>query len=159
MISRFTFLTLVGLTFGALGASAQESSVQAELDAFWVEVVRSVEEWDVNAQRATYHPDAISVAGDGMSYRTKLMSEGFDEAEGGSTTPSNPRLAFRFSSRVHDKNTAHEIGLYRFSADGREPFYGGVDSYLVKKDGRWMILVEIQRREGLSEAEWDALGG
>jgi hypothetical protein len=103
--------------------------------------------------------DAISVVGEGTSYGTRLISELFAEAANTSTTPANPRLAFRFSSRVHDRNTAHEIGLYRFSADGREPFYGGVDSYLVKKDGRWMILVEIQRREGLSEAEWDALGG
>jgi hypothetical protein len=55
MMGRFVCITLVGLTFGAAGASAQESSIPGELDAFWMEVVRSVEDWDLNAQRATYH--------------------------------------------------------------------------------------------------------
>jgi hypothetical protein len=159
VITRFASLVLVGLGLGGGTVSAQESAVEVELDAFWAEVVRSVEEWSVEAQRATYHPDAISVSGDSGSYGTKLMSEAFDEAVGEGVAPSNPRLTFRFSSRVHDTSTAHEVGLYRFLADGQEPFYGGVDSYLVKKDGRWVILLEIQRREGLSEAEWDALGG
>jgi len=159
MMGRITFLSLIGLTFGVIGVSGQEGSIQAELDAFWSEVVLSVEDWDVSAQRATYHPDAIAVSGDSVSYRTRLMAELFAEVVGTSQTPSNPRLAFRFSARVHDLNTAHEVGVYRFSADGQEPFYGGLDSYLIRKGGQWLILVEIQRREGLSEAEWDALGG
>jgi hypothetical protein len=29
--------------------------------------------------------------------------------------------------------------------------------YLVKKDGRWLILVEIQRGPAATKAEWDAL--
>ncbi len=158
-MGRVTFLSLVGLTFGVLGVSAQEGSIQAELDAFWSEVVLSVEDWDVSAQQATYHPDAIAVSGDSVSYRMRLMAEVYAEVAGTSKTPSNARLAFRFSSRVHDSNTAHEVGVYRFSADGQGRFYGGLDSYLVRKDGKWLILVEIQRREGLSEAEWDALEG
>lgn len=158
-MSRITYLTLVGLAFGASGALAQERTIEAELDAFWADVVGSVENWDLNAQQATYHPDAVSVSGDEESYATRLMSDVFPEVENTSTPPSNPRLAFRFSSRIHDANTAHELGLYRYTADGREPFIGAVDSYLVRKDGRWMILLEIQRREGLSEAEWNALGG
>lgn len=158
-MGRITFFALLGLTFGVLGVSAQEGSIQAELDAFWSEVVLSVEDWDVSAQRATYHPDAIAVSGDSVSYQTRLMVDVFAEVAGTSETPSNPRLAFRFSSRVHDSKTAHEVGVYRFIADGREPFYGGLDSFLVRKDGQWLILVEIQRREGLSEAEWDALEG
>jgi hypothetical protein len=71
--------------------------------------------------------------------------------------PVNPGLEFRFSSRVHDASTAHEVGLYHFWAEGRAHFYGTVDSYLVKKDGRWMILVEIQRGPEATEAEWNVL--
>lgn len=37
-----------------------------------------------------------------------------------------------------------------------EDVYGLVDSYLVKKNGRWMILVEIQRWD-MTKPEWDAL--
>ena len=160
-MSRAAFLCFAAMAIGwARPAIAQDATVRAELDAFWTEVVRSVVEWDVDAQKATYHPDAISVKGDSVSYATRLMTAVFAEVEpeARANSPKNPGLEFRWSSRVHDATTAHEVGLYRFSADGREVFYGGVDSYLVKKDGRWMIVVEIQRREGLSKSEWDSLG-
>ena len=160
-MSRVACLGLVVIALGwARPAMAQDDAVQAELDAFWAEVVRTVVEWDFEGQQATYHPDAISVMGDSVSYTTRLMSAVFAEAESEARTnpPSNPGLAFRWSSRVHDETTAHEVGLYRFSADGREDFYGGAESYLVKKDGRWTIMVEIQRGEGVSKSEWDALG-
>lgn len=38
----------------------------------------------------------------------------------------------------------------------QEYAYGLLDSYLVKKDGRWMILVEIQRWD-MTKSKWDAL--
>ena len=42
-------------------APAQTESTVAELDEFWRGVSRSVTEWSIDAQKATYHPDAISV--------------------------------------------------------------------------------------------------
>lgn len=161
MPRRLTLLGFAAITLAwARPAVAQDDSVRTELDAFWTEVVRSVVEWDVDAQKATYHPDAVSVTGDSISYSTRSMAAAFAEAapEAVANPPRNPGLEFRWSSRVHDATTAHEVGLYHFSAEGRSDFYGGVESYLVKKDGRWMILVEIQRREGVSKSEWDALG-
>jgi hypothetical protein len=153
---------LVGST---LPAAAQTDSVAVELDAFWRGVERSVTEWSVAAQRATYHPDAIGVAGDAEEYRTSLIHADFAARQADTaqmnTSPLNPGLEFRITSRVHDAVTSHEVGMYRFSADtpaGRRVHYGAVDSYLVKKDGRWLILVEIQRREDLTEAEWQAAG-
>ena len=160
-MSRAACLCVVALALGwARPAIAQDETVQAELDAFWAEVVRTVVEWDFEGQQATYHPDAISVMGDSVSYTTRPMAAVFAEAESDARTnpPRNPGLEFRWSSRVHDATTAHEVGLYRSSAEGREDFYGGAESYLVKKDGQWTIIVEIQRREGVSKSEWDSLG-
>ena len=149
-------ILLVGsVAYSARPALAQDL-VQVELDEFWSGVVSSVVNWDIDAQKATYHPDAISVRGDDAAYETKLMSQVYAEVSD-SSPPSNPGLEFRFLSRVHDVNTAHEVGLYRFWSDEVEEFFGTVDSYLVKVDGQWKILVEIQRGEGLPRAKWDAL--
>lgn len=156
-LRRLMSLALSGLALGALPAVAQDP-IEAELDAFWEAVVNSVENWNIDAQEATYHPDAISVTDHEASYRTRLMVDVFAEVRDSASVPPEATLAFRFSSRVHDETTAHEVGIYRFQRAGEEPFYGGVDSYLVKKDGRWLILLEIMRREGLAQAEWDALG-
>ena len=86
-----------------------------------------------------------------------------EAAEGAARTRAGeqaPRVEFRFSSRVHDSTTAHELGMVRYTNTREgvlvEDAYGLVDSYLVKKDGRWMILVEIQRWD-MTKAEWDAL--
>jgi hypothetical protein len=156
-MSRIVSLGLIGLALVAAPSAAQDP-IEAELDAFWEVVVSSVENWDIDAQKATYHPDAISVTDHEASYRTRRIADLFAEARDATSVPPDATVAFRFSSRVHDEATAHEVGVYRFHQAGEEPFYGGVDSYLVKKDGRWLILLEIMRREGLAQAEWDELG-
>ena len=156
-MSRFVSLVLIAFAFGAPMAAAQDP-IEAELDAFWSDVVSSVENWSVDAQKATYHPDAIYVSDHEESYRTRRMVDEFAEVGADDAAPPVATLAFRFSSRVHDALTAHEVGVFRFHEQGKEAFYGGVDSYLVKTDGRWLILVEIQRGGGLSQADWDALG-
>jgi hypothetical protein len=143
-------------------AIGQTDSVVAELDEFWAGVVKSVTQWSLAAQKATYHPDAVGVYGTVASYTTELIWAGYADLEADSTTTEDPQprriLEFRFSSRVHDASTAHEVGLYHYWDEGREHYYGTLDSYLVKKDGRWVILVEIQFEPGVTKAEWDAMG-
>ena len=157
---RAAVIVLLGCLFaGAQPAMGQTDSVTVELDAFWAGVSQSVTEWSLAAQKATYHPDAVGVSGTAASYTTALVWAGFAarEADARNEVPRHPGLEFRLSSRVHDANTAHEVGLYHYWAEGREHYYGTVDSYLVKKDGRWLILVEIQRGPAATKAEWDAL--
>ena len=146
---------------GTRTASGQTDSVVAELDAFWADVVNSVTQWSTAAQKATYHPDAVGAYGTAASYTTRLVWAEFAAREADSASTANPArqriLEFRFSSRVHNANTAHEVGLYHFWAEGREHYYGRVDSYLVKRDGSWLILVEIQFEPAVTKAEWDAM--
>jgi len=144
--------------------AAQDDPVTAELDAFWAEVSRTVAEGDFEGMVATYHPDGVWVSAVASRPATRaLRGMTAEAAEGAARTRAGeqaPRVEFRFSSRVHDSTTAHEVGMVRFSSTRggvvAEDVYGLVDSYLVKKDGRWMILVEIQRWD-MTKAEWDAL--
>jgi len=145
-------------------AVAQSDPIENELDEFWAEVSRTVAEGDHEGMIATYHPDGVWVAATSDSYRTQLFTDDREQlAADNAETRSGARtrrVEFRFSSRVHDQNTAHEVGIYHYweprPDQERIDAYGVVDSYLVKKDGRWMILVEIQREESTKE-EWDAL--
>ncbi len=152
------------------GPAAASTPVETELDAFWAEVSRTVAEGDFTAMTATYHPDAVHIGampGDPTSYRIHRLAgspareraeEGTAETRAGLKAPG---VEFRFSSRVNNAETAHEVGLYHFwvSRPGEERVdaYGLVDSYLVKRGGRWMILLEIQRYTA-TRAEWDRLG-
>ncbi|MDX1389604.1 MAG: hypothetical protein R3344_10470 [Acidobacteriota bacterium] len=148
---------------------APAGPVEAELDAFWAEVSRTVAEGDHEAMVATYHPDAVHVGrlpDDATAYRINLLAGSPTRERAAAATAEvraglrAPGVEFRFATRVNDENTAHEMGLYHFwstrPGEDRVDAYGVVDSYLVKKDGRWMILVQIQRF-GAIEAEWDRL--
>ncbi|MDZ4260012.1 MAG: hypothetical protein U0974_00120 [Gemmatimonadales bacterium] len=144
--------------------AAQDDPVIAELDAFWAEVSRTVAEGDFEGMVAMNHPDGIWVSALASNPATRLQAEWLAAAaEDVARTRAgeqSPRVEFRFSSRVHDATTAHEVGMVRFTNTRggvrMEDVYGLLDSYLVKKDGRWTILVEIQRWD-MTKAEWDAL--
>jgi hypothetical protein len=156
--------TLAVLLLLAAPLAAQVDSVTLELDAFWAEVSRTVAEGDFEAMRATYHPDGVWEGVNPANRRIQSLSAPFPGAETGfvSTRAGEqvPGVEFRFSSRLHDSTTAHEVGMAHYwvtpRGGERSDSYGLLDSYLVKKDGRWMILVEIQRW-GMSKEEWDAL--
>jgi ketosteroid isomerase-like protein len=144
--------------------AGQDDPVIAELDAFWAEVARTVAEGDFEGMVATYHPDGVWVSAVPSRPATRALrgmtAEAAEVAARTRAGEQAPRVEFRFSSRVHDSTTAHEVGMVRFTSTRGgvvvEDVYGLVDSYLVKKDGRWMILVEIQRWD-MTRAEWDAL--
>jgi hypothetical protein len=162
LVVSAVFYLLAVLPVGDL--AAQVDPIEAELDAFWAEVSRTVAEGDLEGMRATYHPDAIHVPWDSTSYTIQPISKAGDNLpESTARTRAGlqqPNVEFRFTSRIHDETTAHEVGMVHFwrtlSNGERTDAYGLVDSYLVKKEGRWMILVEIQRWN-FTEAEWDAL--
>jgi hypothetical protein len=147
----------------APSAAGQSDPVVVELNKFWAEVSRTVAEGDFEGMKATYHPDAVHVTGDGASYVTRPLAKSLaaDEADIALTRNGEKTagVAFRFTSRIHDDTTAHEVGVVHYwvtyGGKPREDHYLRLDSYLVKRD-RWMIILEIQT--GLAtKAEWDAL--
>lgn len=134
----------------------------AELDAFWADMARTVEEGDFDGYAALYHPDAVLVSlGEGTSYPIAQALEGwrqlFVDTQSGAAEAS---VRFRFAQRLNDGATAHDTGIfnYRFEGpDGRvSDAYTHFEGLLVKKAGAWKMVMEYQRQPA-TQAEWDAL--
>ena len=134
--------------------------VAAELDDFWMEVSRTVEEGDFDGYAAMYHPDAVLVSGlNGTSYPIKAAlagwREGFDDTRRGAMHAS---VEFRFTARWHDETTAHETGIFRYvtTLPGGSTFeqFLHFEALLVNKNG-WKMIMELQRSLANPD-EWEA---
>lgn len=155
----FSSLLVLSLVLPPL-AGAQTS---AELDGVWAEMSRTVAEGDFEGYAALYHPDAVLVSlGSSTSYpiadALAGWKQGFDDTRAGKAKAG---VSLRFTQRLHDESTAHETGIFRYTF---EPEDGdGIvalvhfESLLVKKDGRWLMLMEYQKQPATA-AEWEAAG-
>lgn len=146
-----------------IGATAAIDAVDrhpADLDAFWAEVSRTVVDGDFDGYRATYHEDAILVSGlSGKSYPISSALDGWEQGfidtrEG----KMKARVEFRFTQRLSDETTAHETGIFHYSA---EPAHGErTDSYvhfealLIRKED-WKMMMEYQKSPATLH-EWKA---
>lgn len=70
-------------------------------------------------------------------------------------------VAFRFVSRQSNASTAFERGIFRYAqtdASGVEvlPVYMHMEALIVKKEGRWLMVMERQL-DVTDESAWDAL--
>jgi len=141
---------------------AETGSTTAELDAFWAEVARTVSAGDFSGYAATYHPDAILVS-EAKSTSYPIASalsgweQGFLDTRAGNVVA---KVEFRFTVRLHDQTTAHEVGIFHYSAvpvegDATDQ-YVHFEALLVKKDG-WKMMMEYQQSPA-TEDEWDAAG-
>jgi hypothetical protein len=87
----------------------------------------------------------------------KRWKKEFDATRSGGMKAS---VTFKFSRRLGDATTAHETGMFLYSAtgaDGKETReYIHFEGLLVKRDGRWKILMEYQKSKGTRE-EFEAL--
>ena len=140
-------------------ASAQ---VTDELDAFWAEMSRTVEEGDFEGYAALYHPDAVLVMGGQGSVPIGQALDGWkqlfvDTQEG----RAEASVELRITDRLNDATTAHETGMfhYVFQPEGgdAQAAYVHFESLLVKRDGRWLMVMEYQRGPA-TEEEWEAAG-
>jgi uncharacterized protein (TIGR02246 family) len=141
---------------------AADAQAPAELDAYWTEVSRTVAEGDFEGYAKIYHPDAVLVVGGSGSYpiATALAGwkPGFDDTREGRAEAG---VEFRFTERLIGETTAHETGIFRYflSPDEGEEQIALVhfEALLVKKDGRWLMLMEYQKGPA-TDAEWAAAG-
>ena len=134
-----------------------------ELDRYWSELARTVEEGDFDGYRELYHADAVMVTGyTDESYPIASAfsgwEQGFTDTRRGDAEAS---VRFRFTQRLNDATTAHETGIfnYRFrSPNGQlSEQYVHFEALLVKKTG-WLMVMEFQKRPATPE-EWAAAGG
>ena len=158
MIQRsFLILALLATTL-----FAGDEARLAELNAYWSEVSRSVNEGDFEGYRATCHPDGILISGSKstcypLAEALKRWKVEFDDTKAGKIKAS---VEFRLSKRWGDATTAHETGMFCYSAtdaDGQaKTAYIFLEALLIKKDGKWLILMENQKSEGTIE-DWNKL--
>lgn len=130
-----------------------------ELDAYWAELSRTVEEGDFEGYAALYHPDAVLVSlGSGTSYPIAQAlagwKQGFDD-----TAAGRAEAGVDFRLTQHDATRAHETGVFRytFTPEGGETTVAPVhfEAVPVKEDGEWLMLMEYQK-EMATEEEWEA---
>lgn len=133
-----------------------------QLDAYWAEVARAVGAGDFAAYEATCHPEGVLVSGSKktsspLADALQRWKKEFDATKSGAM---KARVEFKFSQRLGDATTAHETGMFLYSAvgpDGKETHdYIHLEALLVKRDGRWKILMEYQKSKG-TRAEFEAL--
>ena len=161
MISKA--LKAVLLSFVALAPVPAGAQVTAEIDALWARVIESVRTGDPELYLSTYHPDAIFVSARRgitrkVSADVEANADAWEDTREGRTRRD---LAFRFTERLRDEDSAHDVGIFRYSsteADGStRVVLIHFEAALVKKDGRWLQLLEYQKSDA-TQAEWEAAG-
>ena len=162
-LSPVCCLPLLMLLFMATRVSADEEAARlAELDVYWAEVSRSVQEGDFEAYSATCHPEAVLVSGTKKEAYplTKALARWKKEFVDTKAGTRKSSVVFRFSHRWGDATAAHEEGifLYSFQPEGeeRKDEYVHFEALLVKKEDGWKILMEYQKALA-TEEEWKAL--
>ena len=132
-----------------------------ELDDYWAEVSRCVNEGDFEGYKATCHKDGVLVSG--KSHKAYPLSDALERWKKDFTDTYSAKIKasveFRFSKRLVDKTTAHETGIFFYSKvnpDGTKTmYYIELEALLVKR-GTWKILMEYQKSE-TTEGEWNKL--
>lgn len=153
---------LASLLFPVLGTILQAQDLAAELDEYWARVSKAVKIGDLEAYRATCHPDGVLVSG--KSAKSELLSQSlvrwgkeFADTKAGKM---KARVEFRFSKRIRGKDTAHETGIFLYSSqrEGEEwkRDYVHFEALLIKRKGKWKILMEFQKSLA-TEEEWSSL--
>ncbi len=146
----------------ALPLLADEPGRLRELDLYWAEVSRAVKTGDFEAYKATCHPEGVLVSGSRrnsqpLSAALERWRKDFDATRSGAVTSS---VEFKFSQRLGDATTAHETGMFFYSgvdADGKQiRDYIHFEALLVRRDRRWLILMEYQKSKGTRE-EYEAV--
>lgn len=134
----------------------------AELDQYWQELSRTVEEGDFDGYGAAYHEDAVVIFAGGAKKSSMSISKALAGWKQGFLDTKNGKVSsmveFRFSQRINDEDTAHETGIFHYSSGGETgtSVYVHFEMLMVKKDGSWLGLMEYQKSKATLE-EWKLL--
>ena len=142
--------------------TAQETLVALEIDSGWEKLKKTISKGDFNSFKSVYHQDAIFVNGIlKKSYPIKNAfdgwKQGFDDTKSGIISA---HLDVRFSQRLYDKTSAHEIGIFHYytiNKDGKlSDSYVHFESLWVKKNNKWLMIMEYQK-SSTDKDEWNEL--
>ena len=157
-MKRSAMWILLSLNLASLLASETTTS---EIDRdVWSIIAATVMAQDIDGMAVTYHPDAVLVSPRGtVAIADQLVKwgRGMEEAKASGATA---RVEFRFQDRQDGDKTAFERGMFKYTEMDNKgevsPVFISFESLLVKKDGRWLVVMERQLEE-LDEAAWEAM--
>ncbi len=155
-------VTTICLLICLSGSSAfAEDTTTQEIDRdVWSVVSRTVVDSDIEGMAAIYHADAVLVANSGTVPIAEQLAKWGQDMEDAKRDGTSASVSFRFTRRQDDKETAFETGMFKYTAtasSGTEAsYYVPFEALLVKKNGKWLILMERQL-EAADEAAWAAL--
>lgn len=149
------------LALALLAPALADAQTPDDLDAFWAEASRTVDEGDVDGYAALYHPDAVLVST--FTDDTKPIAEALDEWRQYFVDTAAGRMEagveFRFTQRLRGETTAHETGMFHYwlhpPGETPEPVYVHFEALLVREGGEWQWLMEYQKSVATAE-EWAA---
>ena len=141
----------------------QKSNRINELNAYWKELSRTVREGDFEGYGDTYHDDAVVIIAVGENKTSVAIAsalegwkQGFIDTQNGDVKSD---VEFRFSQRIGNENTAHETGIFNYTSKGARSdvnIFVHFEMLLVKKDGKWLGIMEYQKSNATKE-EWESL--
>ena len=144
-----------------VGSAFAEDTSTREIDRdVWSVVSRTVVESDIEGMAAVYHSDAVLVAESGTVPIAEQLAKWGQDMVDDKRDGTSASVSFRFTRRQDDGKTAFEAGMFKYTAtasSGAETSYRvPFEALLVKKNGKWLILMERQL-EAADEAAWTAL--
>jgi len=155
------FVLVVNVFLANICIASDDEDIKTELDVFWAEMSQSVKEGDFVNLTAAYHIDAVLVNGPKetsypVSRAFNNWKQGLKDTEMGKMTAS---VGFRFSQRLHDEYTAHETGIFHYTAKTGQgqptDVYIHFEALLIKREG-WKLIMEYQKGPA-TEREWAAM--
>ena len=144
------------------GEEGPEGQRVKQLDAYWAEVSRAVAAGDFAGYAATCDAEGVLVSGEKktctpLAEALKRWRKDFEATKSGDMKAS---VQFKFSQRLNDGTTAHETGIFLYTAtgaDGNETrAYVHFEALLLKREDGWKIVMEYQKSNA-TQAEFEAL--
>ena len=160
-MSHHTLTALLGLTVPILFGGRTQGLSSATIDAdVWAPVAASVVHDDIAAMGRAYHPDAVLVSNDGTRPISQALAGWGKDMVTNKAQGIHATVEFRFTKRQDDAETAFEVGVFKYSvtdSSGKStPSYRQLEALLVRRGGKWRIVMERQL-DAVTEAAWNAL--
>jgi ketosteroid isomerase-like protein len=158
MKAVITVLLIICLS-AASAVTAGTTSSEIDRDV-WTAVSQTVVEKDIKGMSAVYHADAVLVSGNGTVPIAGPMVKWGQDMEDAREAGTSESVSFRFTHRQDDETTAFETGMFKYTvtdpAGAETSYYIPFETLLVKRDGKWLILMERQL-QATDEAAWAVL--
>ncbi|NQZ80229.1 MAG: hypothetical protein HRT52_04355 [Colwellia sp.] len=155
-----TYLMTLLFTLGfSISVNAHQQK-QYETDFLYRTIIETVQEVDFERMGSTYHPDAVIVTSKKSTPIKSVLKRWKKEGEQLEKDGGFARVKFRFLKRIVNETTSFESGIYRYSMVDKlgteQVFYAHFEDLNVKKDGKWLTIMEHQTKSA-TEQEWNDL--